>query len=72
MKMWGIAIAAEGKMRQEAKEIFGDDVCCESVPFSYSHKDGGEIIKPAAMAYISNLWQKIQGLLESNDDSDKG
>ena len=70
--MWGISIAAEGKMRQEAKEIVGDDVHSESVPFSFTHKDGGEIIKPAAMAYISNLWQKIQGLLESNDDNNKG
>ena len=43
-------------MRQEAKEIVGDDICSESVSFSFSHKDGGEIIKPAAMAYISNLW----------------
>lgn len=56
-------------MRQE---IVGDDVCSESVPFSFNHKDGGEIIKPAAMAYISNLCEKIQGLLESNDDNNKG
>ena len=55
--MWGISIAAEGKMRKEAKEIVGDDVCSESVPFSFSHKDGGEI-KPAAMAHISDLWKK--------------
>lgn len=70
--MWGVSIEAEGKMRQEAKEIVGNDVCSESVPFSFSHKDGGEIIKPAAMAYKSNLWEKIQGLLESNDDNNKG
>ena len=70
--MWGISIAAEGKMRQKAKEIVGDDVCSESVPFSFPHKDGGEIIKLAAMAYVSNLWQKIQGLLESNHDNNKG
>ena len=24
--MWGISIAAEGKMRQEAKELVGDEV----------------------------------------------
>ena len=70
--MWGISIAAEGKMRQEARELVGDDVCAERVPFSFSHKDGGEIIKPAAMAYIPDLWAKIQDLLENNDDDVKG
>lgn len=59
-------------MRQEAKELVGEDVCSELVPFSFNHKDGGEVIKPAAMAYISNLWEKIQGLLEANDDHSKG
>ena len=55
-------------MRKEAKEIVGD-ACSESVPFSFSHKDGGEINKPAAMAYISDLWQRMQDLLESNHDN---
>ena len=73
MKVWGISFAPEGKMRQEAKELVGDDMCSELVPFSFSHKDGGEVIKPAAIrAYISNLWKKIQGLLESNDNHNKG
>ena len=31
------------------KQLVGDDImCAEMVPFSFSHKDGGEI-KPAAM-----------------------
>lgn len=41
--MWGISIAAEGKMRQEARELVGDEVSAELVPFSFSHKDGGEM-----------------------------
>ena len=59
-------------MRQEAVQLVGDDVMSELVPFSFSHKDGGEVIKAAAMAYIPNLWAKIQDLLEANDDSNRG
>ena len=59
-------------MRREARELVGDEVCAELVPFSFSHKDGGEVIKPAAMAYIPDVWAKIQDLLENNDDNHKG
>ena len=72
MNTWGISIAAEGKMRQEARELVGDEVSAELVQFSFSHKDGGEVIKPAAMAYIPNVWEKIKDLLEKNDDKHKG
>ena len=72
MKMWGISIAAEGKMRQEARELVGDEVHSELVPFSFSHKDGGEVIKSAAMAYITDVWGKIQDLLEKNDENHTG
>ena len=68
MKLWGVSIAPEGKMRNEAKELIDDDICSEMVPFSFSHKDGGEEIKPAAMAYIPNLWKKIEDVLERNND----
>lgn len=70
--MWGVSIAAEGKMRTEATELVGDDVHAEMVPFSFKHKDGGEEIKPAAMACLPNLWEKIQDLLDSNSDDNKG
>ena len=69
--MWGISIAPEGKMRSEANELVGDNICAEMVPFSFSHKDGGEEIKPAAMAYIPNLWERIKDLLEQNNDNSK-
>ena len=35
-------------MRNECNELIGD---AEKAPFSFSHKDGGEEIRPAAMAY---------------------
>lgn len=71
MKMWGISIAPKGKMRlrHEARQLVGNDERLELVPFSFSDKD---VIKPSAMAYISNIRGKIQDLLESNDDHNKG
>lgn len=45
--MWGLDIASEKKMRVEARELVGDNLQSEMVPFSFKHKDGGEIIKEA-------------------------
>ena len=59
-------------MRNEAKELIGDNINAELVPFSFTHKDGGEEIKPSPMAYVPNLWEKIQCLLEQNQDDHKG
>ena len=58
-------------MRSEAIKLIGDDVCTEKAPFLFSHKDGGKEIRPAAMAYIPNLWEKIEQMLERNDDDDR-
>ena len=72
MKMWVSLSQLRERLRQEARELVGDEVCGELVPFSFSHTDGGEVIKPAAMAYIPDVWAKIQDLLEKNDDNHKG
>ena len=72
MKMWGVSIALEKKMRQEAADFIGDDIKAEMVPFSFSHKDGGDMVKPAPMAYIPKVWQKVQDLLDQNSNHDKG
>ena len=54
--IWGImAIESEKKMRKETKQLVGD---AELVPFSFKHKDGGEVVKEAAVAYIPNLWSR--------------
>ena len=70
--MWGVSIAAEKKMRQEAADLIGDDIKAEMVPFSFTHKDGGDLVKPAPMAYIPDIWQKVQDLLDQNSDHNKG
>ena len=72
MKMWGVSTASEKKMRQEAAYLIGDDIKAEMVPFSFSHKDCRDMVKPAPMAYIPKVWQKVQDLLDQNSDQDKG
>lgn len=65
--MWGVGIASERKMRIQATELVGDNLQAELVPFSFLHKDGGEVIHDAPCAYIPHLWQKIKDLLDHDD-----
>ena len=69
--MWGMATASEKSMREEAKQLIGDNLKAELVPLTFKHRDGGEVIKEAAMAYIPNLWLKISELLDQNSDESK-
>ena len=72
MKEWGVGIASEKRMRKEAAALVGDNLAAELVPFSFPHKDGGEVIHNAPYAYIPNLWEKIEDLLEQNSDDSRG
>ena len=72
MKTWDVEIDSEPKMRKEATALLGDDLVAESVPFSFSQKNSGEEIKPAALVYVPNLWHKIERLLEQNNDTERG
>ena len=72
MNLWGIAFASEKKMRKEAAELVGDNLEAELVPMSFSHKDGGEVIKDAPIADIPSLWEKVEGLLEQSSDDNRG
>ena len=72
MKTWNVEIGSEPKMRKEATALLGDNLVAELVPLSFPHKDGGEEIKPAALVYAPNLWQKIEDLIEQNDDKERG
>ena len=59
-------------MREEAQELVGENLCAESTPFSFPHKDGGEIIQTAPYAYIPRLWDKVKDLLDQNSDQLRG
>ena len=69
MKSWGVAIAGEKKMRAVSNQIVGENLKAEAVPLSFRLKDGGEEIRPAPMAYIPNLWQKIEDMLNESDNN---
>ena len=71
LDLWGVGIASEKEMRKEARELTGDNLKAELAPFSFKHKDGGEVVKEAAIAYIPNLWMKISDLLDQNCDENK-
>ena len=65
--MWGVAVASEGKMRSEAGKILGENMAAELAPFSSATKDSTEI-RPAPFVYVPNLWDKIQSVLEQNQE----
>ena len=59
-------------MREEAQELLGENLNAELTPFSFLHKDGGEVIKTAPYAYIPRLWDKVKDLLDQNSDELRG
>ena len=67
-KTWGVSIASEQKMRKEALQIVGDGYEAENVPFTFSLKEGGEEVRLAPYAYVTSLWDKIESMLDQNDE----
>ena len=72
MKSWGIAIAGEKKMRAISAQVVGENLMAEAVPLTFHLKDGGEEILSAPMAYIPNLWKKVEDMLNESDNSITG
>lgn len=71
-----MAIASEGKMRAEARQyISGDNLRTELTPFTFSlrEKNSNTIeIRNVPMAYVVDLWRKIEDMLISNDNESTG
>ena len=72
MNEWGLTLASERRMRKVASEMVGDNLDAELAPMSFSHRDGGEVIKEVPIAYIPRLWEKIEDLLNQNCDDNSG
>ena len=72
MNEWGLTLASEKRMRKVASELVGDNLEAELAPMSFSHRDGGEVIKEAPIAYIPRLWEKIEDLLNQSSDDSRG
>ena len=68
MSEWGIDMASEKRMRKEATELIGDNLETELAPMSFSHKERGEVIKDAPIAYVPCRWEKMEELLDQNSD----
>ena len=60
-------VASEGKLRKSSQGIVGDNLEAEYVPMSFSLKDGNEEIRLTPYAYIPNLWEKMEQLLNDNE-----
>lgn len=67
--MWKISMSSESKMRVRANDLIGINIHAEMVPLSFQHKDGGEVIKQAPIAFIPHLWDRIVTVLEQNESS---
>ena len=42
LKVSGVSIAIEKKMRERAQDLVGDHLLAENAPFSFALKEGGE------------------------------
>ena len=65
--MWQIEVASEKKMRLKADELLSDNFKAEIVPLSFKHQNSGNVIKPAPLAYIPHLWDRVESILERSD-----
>ncbi len=68
-----MAIASEGKMRAEAKQyISGDNLRTELTPFTFLTKDKHLEVRNVPMAFLVDLWRKIEDMLIFNDNESTG
>ena len=59
LKDWGIALSSERQQRKRGKELVGENIAAEAVPFTFPLKSGGEEIRAAPMVYTPDLLEKI-------------
>ena len=65
MKSWGANLASEGKQRSLMKDQLSElPVECESVPFAFNLKHGGQELRPAPLAYVNDLKSLLFHLLD--------
>jgi hypothetical protein len=62
-------MASEKLMRKRAKEVIGDGAVVERVALTFPLKNGkgGEEVLMKPFGYISDLWKKVEELLEQNE-----
>ena len=66
MKMWGVQVASEGRMRKEASSLVGNNIAAEVAPFTSAMSRNGCEVRPAPFVYVPHLWEKIESVLEQH------
>ena len=67
MKSWGVSIASEQKLRKLVHDQLEPvSIAAEPVPFVFSLKRGGDEIRPAPLAYVSDLCSLVHQKLDEN------
>ncbi len=69
-----VKLASEKKMRAEANSLASvDNLKSQLVPFTFPLKDGRHTveIKNVPMCYTPNLWEKVENMLNCNDDAER-
>lgn len=68
MKSWGISIASEGEQRRLMKAQLSEmTIDAESIPFSFKCKSSGQELRPAPLAFVTNLKAMLFYLLDEKD-----
>ena len=60
----GVRLASEKNQRALSSELVPTRVVGEAAPFTHALKGGGEAVKPAAMAYVAHIGDKVFELLD--------
>ena len=65
MKVWNIEVASESKQRQLMKSNLKEiEVKAESVPFTFTVRRTHHEIRPAPVAYVTDLQSTVFHLLD--------
>lgn len=64
MAQEGVKIESEKRQRQLSKQLISTVVEADVAPFTFALKNGGEEVRPAAMACVPYLPDKIFELLD--------
>ncbi len=69
-----MAIASEKRMREQANYTSGDNLHTELTPFIFKLRDnhGTTELHNVPMAYVVDLWRKVEDMLILNDNDSTG
>ena len=62
----GIKVGSEKEQRKLSKTLITTDIVSEMAPFTHAIKQGGEEVKPGAIAYVPVLKDKLFELLDQH------